>query len=620
MASFRSHPVGIRRSDGYAAPERPTVPQSHPRATGTSIIRRLRVSSGNAFIPTLAATALLLLGTACVDRQVTEPERTDDALPVVRSYPGGCVPEATTTYEGNIERILISFTPIDTACSSGFYDLSQYGIDMADPVATDTPQSSMRWNVASGASLQNLPSPGYAAGGLNSVYQAFIEFDPLVQSVTFHYSSPVQNAHWGGLGGPLQIGVDSMPVYAVMRTPGTFQYLIWDSETLHANAPDWDQLDTWDEVTLSIGSNFIQWLWFDGPVYIDDLEITRVVGPALQCTDVQRGQETTCTIERQVDSVAAWEFQGLLPSEGNVLHTVTDDTSGAESWSGLAAVTGLVTVSAFKDGSPVTFSDSLIVQPRSLTGAWDWSSKWNYVIGTGLPCQQSYDGWVFPNPDTLGEHTSAEDCRILAIAPIVQDTALIRNTYSDSTIASGPNKGLVYVAEAYYHMDHGSYLNPALAPGAPGDTLTTGVDRRACKKAFGSPPDLVVNTEQYNVDCKKKGNDWQAMLDGVERHEGMGTSGQKNGHEAQTQLSAGQPQHDPFAFVEPLVTRSDSALVTKIRNHMRVIDVEINNAGADHSVVQGNWCGKAWVLYVTPAPKHFEHPDIWLDAAAHICF
>lgn len=224
----------------------------------------------------MAAAISVFLIVSCGEVNPLDPEVPGPKL-TVRSN-GGCIPEVIMTEQDSTETLLVTFSVQDTHC---MIDLSSWGIDMADPAVVtemeaDTPQGNMYWYAEASSRLQNLPSPSHAADGIITLpYQSFIEFDPPVRSIEFYYSTPVGNAWWGG---EFVTGVDSMPVYATHRIPGTTQYITYDQETLHANVASWQQLDTWTHVTLSAPYDAITVLWFDGALYIDDLKITRAIG------------------------------------------------------------------------------------------------------------------------------------------------------------------------------------------------------------------------------------------------------------------------------------------------------------------------------------------------------
>lgn len=549
---------------------------------------------------TIATLLFPALTAACADRHPTEPQESDQVRNVVRSYPGGCVPEATVTYEGSLEKTLITFTPVDTACSSNYFDVSSFGMDMADPVATDSPQGNMRWDRASGANLQNLPSPGYAAGGLNSVYQAFVEFDPPVRSVSFHFSSPVENAHWGGMGGPLQIGVDSMPVYAVSRTPGTIQYTIWDWEKLHANVASWEQLDVWDSVTLNAPWNAIQWLWFDGPVYIDNLEITRAVGPAIQCTEAIRGTHTDCTIERTVDEVLGWNFVASNPPIDQGIEV--SSPSSLSTWSGRAVIGGTVAATVVVDGDTTLLSGSLVVQPRE-SQLWSWGET-DWPLSEDVEPLCTFTDWVIPSTTLLGVHRRIDKCAPFGNVQPPLDTLPTAGFSAQSVTDSGPNSGLWYVDSATYTMHHATELNPYIRHGHPPDTLTdnpSDTDWKKCKNSQNLQPGdtLIINFYAYNTECRPNEN-VNEMIAQALAHEGLGTNGwtsaNANGHEARVRFGALDPINDPRQVVESLVASGDSVLASGVRAYLLSVDNRLHVAAdTAHVYVNGLFSKPVWV-------------------------
>lgn len=568
-----------------------------------------------------ATTILILVVTACHDELPTEAHRIgtepseSDPSGVVRSYPGGCVPEATVTFEGDKEVTEINFTPTDGG-SGCVIDASQYGVELADPTASDTPQGDSEWQARSGTEVIDPPSPSYAAEALYSPYQAFIEFGPPARSVTFHYSSPVENAWWDG---ELVTGVDSMKVCAVSHGGGGF-YNFWDCETLHANAEDWNSLDTWTPVTLSASWDAIEFLWFDGPAYIDDLVVRRSAPPALVCDTVVRGHIAACEIARTVDEVVGWEFRGPLPLPlaGQPDTFSVGEPSPATSWSGTAVLSGTVAATVVMNGGADTtvFSGDLVVLDRP-EGEWRWGEEdWSWQDSTPAASSQCTYSPFYAPIDTsapaagrLSVNRPTDTCVPTHFGSIYPNPPAADSGYLQESVVSGPNDGLHYVTSASFYMDRMAEMNPFLSPTSPTrDTLTDNSDVRDCEKWGNYPKNqpVVTNWWEFNEKCKKNFS-LDPFFAGLWAHEGLGDQSLRgtssaNGHEARRRFAANKIENDPEQIVERIVNVDTLTLRLSIWEALRPADQRIMGAAdSAHQFVKdnytsGNKCGEVAVL------------------------
>jgi len=299
--------------------------------------------------------------------------------------------------------------------------------------------------------------------------------------------------------------------------------------------------------------------------------------------------------------------------------TVTDSSNTTE-WGGKAVLSGIVEAEVIVDDDTLVYQDSLVVEPRSLTAAeWDWDSKWNYTEDGGLPCQEEYLPFHHPSPDTLAESTPTDNCDVKQIGPVMNDTLSFAATYATDSVQAGPNAGLIYVSEAYYRIDYGSYKNPHARPTAAGDLVISTDNLKDCRKHYGNVSSLTLNLHDYNLNCTKGQGpaEFTEWWEAVERHEGHGTPGKgppDNGHHAQRELEAANPINDPYKIAESMVRNSSRDLRNFLFPPIDQAATRIADKAGDHNVVkqnfgsqnnQGEYCGDIWIYWTDVSPAAY---------------
>lgn len=494
-------------------------------------------------------------------------------------------------------------------------------------LSEDPPTGNVSWTYCGEHSNWTGHSPSRCIDQFNSPAQSFLYFDPPVRSVSFWYASDL---HDGRLSHHDTIPDDAF-YYRASDTLGftvAFDSIRANQDPLDSWANGFPR-DDWTRVSITAGDeDRIYRLYFDGLMIIDDLVIARGVEPVLTCSSPVRGGMASCGVDiTRVDSVSTWRFEGLMPPNLDLV-TVVDDSSATMDWEGTAALTGLVTVSAFVDDSLLQYTDSLIVQRRDLSEeAWKWNSKWDYTPDEGLPCR-TFQPWHHPGPDTLALSTSTEDCEIDEIGPRINDPVLFEATYRTDSIPTGPNAGLIYVDSAFYHMHHGSYKNPYVQSTAAGDLVTSSQNLKDCRQHYGNVGSLSLNIHEFNLNCTKgpAPAEFQDWWDAVERHEGRGTPGKGpngNGHQAQRELAAAEPLNDPYQVAEGFVRNSSLDLRNFMGVRIAQADNRISQVAGDHSVVhsnfgtwdnqRGEYCGDIWVYWTSPAPAEYASTKFCTD-------
>jgi hypothetical protein len=523
------------------------------------------------------AVGLLLVVAACSTDQTAGPSHTPDH--VIRAYPNSCVPSVISTVTDSTETDLVTFDSILTSVC--YPNLISWGIDMADPAGVDTPQGSANWEMRND-NVANLPSGSYYAWPDNgSIAQTVIEFDPPVSSVTFYYSR-LQNqyARWGGQAGP----ADSMMVYARSRIPGTTFYNEWDSRKLFSNVPSTTAPWTvWTPVTLSANGDKIQWLWFDGNLVIDNLQITR---KPLSCTGAQRGQQATCRVTPSGATVTSWEF---VPDSSTDTLPAVQKTTSDTTWSGTVAANGMVTVHLTDGIAPRSFKARLNVTDRQ----YNWPSKWSYRAG---PEQTVANGDGRTSNDAFGRNCPEEHAA--EVACLAQDWSRIQpdpTIYPDSgftlaKIADGPNAGYWYVSSISYVMHRVANVHPGMVLAStyvhqvPPVYLTN-----SCKHGLGlhgKVTSATANFYQMNLYCGPNGMDMTIFEPAIWGHESFGYNG-GIGHETLAQQAAAEPKNDPYSALQAMVSTDSATLFTEARLAAEVIGSDIKVKAADNSPITG---------------------------------
>ncbi len=309
---------------------------------------------------------------------------------------------------------------------------------------------------------------------------------------------------------------------------------------------------------------------------------------------VVRGDSATCRINGTVDSVAGWEFEGLLPKG---LLVVVPSASTDTIWSGTAVAAGKVSAIVIANGVTDTLTDTLKVTRRPWS--WDPASHWDFKADTILPAgtPDSACGY-YPNyapyPGQLALNSRQSHCASTGILDpditINPDSGYISAEVQDS----GPNGGIWYVEAVQYRIERASSLNPYLRQGKS-DTLQQGALTQQCRKALGigkNQPNIV-NFYDYNTKCEKLGLD-TTMFPALLNHEGYGTLGPTNvaanGHQARIELAASDTVNDPFLGLEPMLDADSSNLAIQVG--IAVYDIEgrlIAGADNNHVYVHSNW-------------------------------
>jgi hypothetical protein len=522
----------------------------------------------------------------------------------------GCTPEVIQTSSGSSDTLLITFenpsNPLQLCIN-----LAPYGIDMVDPMPVDTPQGDGLFMPRTDHAA-NLPSGiVYALGAQYTPPQVMIEFDPPISSAEFYYSRRLNSeAIWNGVMAPY----DSMPVWAVSRTPGTLSYQFWASKTLYgnvpANTPDVvTNLDVWTPVKLQ--SNFgdkIQWLWFNGTIAIDNLKVVRT---PLSCTStVVRGQQQRCVFSSNAWTVTRWEFTpdgdgGMTAlrrepgSEGLSLASVSsppmpvvvENTSNKE-WTGGVAVGGSVKVYVTNGTTSRTYETHFAVTDRP----YNWRATWDYRQGPdstvadldldpadtvyGRNCPQQ-----FPKESTCIAQTRLR----IQPDPWVQPGA----GYSMNSFPTGPNTGYWYVASISYDMKRvGNVHQGMLFTSTRKHTVPTELFSKNCKKGLGLSPNASTgqaNHYQINKFCTVATTPpipIDNLISGLYGHEGFGYNGGV-GHETLGQQAAGEPQNDPYKAIEKLTATDSVTLAGLIDPEVLIIGQEISLKAADKNSING---------------------------------
>lgn len=526
---------------------------------------------------------------------------------------GGLVPSPIISSNPNsTETIRFEFT-FDDSIHNKEIEGQPYGVwfGEGDSVVTNPPTGNVAFRVYhSWGLIYNLPSPPHYAAQPASIRQSFLYFDPPVRQVSFSYASREGD---GYSGSPFDAFY-----YRVTSTTGSTLKL----DTIHANNMYPGDYANWDTLTVySANDDVIDHIFFNGTMVIDDLEIVRAASPALDCGGaVTRGDNAICTVLKQVDSVAAWHFQGQISGGPPIqIDTVLTTTQ----WSGRAVASGLVSAEVFISDSLYTFEDSLIVQPRSLgTTPWTWDdSKWTYTPEGGQPCF-NYAPYYFPAADTIAvaENSSTEDCEIQTFTPRSNNISIFQLTYAEDSVSNGgPNQGLHFVAQAYYEMDHGSYYNPSVRPDTAGSAVTSADNLKDCH-AGKNVSSLSKNLHEFNIDCTKtpERNEFLSWWAAVENHEGYGTPGMgpdDNGHQAQREIAAGLPGNNPYALAEPAIGNTSFQLKALLGTLVFGADEAIADSSASHTNVKGNWgtfdpvkgryCGNIYAYWTDQTPAEY---------------
>jgi len=548
-----------------------------------------------------AGLAAILLAFGCGQESATAPTGQQqvprEPNSIIREVATGCVPEVITDSTEEIETVLVTFNVPLGSPDDCFPKLARYGIDMADPVAVDTPQGNSAFEVEGESRVAiNMPSPPYAGrNAFCTPCQVVIEFDPPVRKLEFSYSRRQgEAALWNAW-----VAADSILVQATSRKPGTLSYEQWDWKVLYSNvAHQGLPYDTWSPTQLSSREwgDTIQWVWFNGSIMIDDLKITR---KPLDCkaTDLRssvsvvRGSQVKCTFKATPNwTVTSWEFipdvSGLPPIQEN---------SSSREWTGTAATSGLVKVHVTDGTTPRTWQSRLSVLDRPS----HWRFNWNYQQGTtqplpdeefvlepsgvftyGLNCPQQFPNktdclsaeWSFVQPD-----------------PRYQPGA----GYVAFLIPTGPNQTYWLATSLSYNMKRIANVHPGLLlTQARKHPVSGTMLTRECKRGLGlksTATSGMANTYQANLYCGEPGFlglDMDRLIPAVWGHEGYGYNG-GTGHMGVAESVAVIPENDPWKVLDKVVTTDRITLDAFIDPRIRGIATRIDGATADSNTVTG---------------------------------
>jgi hypothetical protein len=323
---------------------------------------------------------------------------------------------------------------------------------------------------------------------------------------------------------------------------------------------------------------------------------TRPYTASLSCpAEVTRGAYVECTFSFSGDGlnydIRRWQFSG-----GG--HAV-EEQRAASSWPGTAVVGGRVRVE-FAVGDSLDSVDSYFrVVSR---GGWDWQ----YEDTTYLEAAAEYHDKLDESTDrltrdghpVLGWNCNLSGCGAARIEPNLQDDP--DAGYDVEPVTGGPNDGLWWVTRADYTMHRGSNIRRDLESFGPRYALHPD-DRAVCdnvgwgddrvEEMEGGGTQMVVNMYEYNVHCR--GTDFISMVRAIWRHEGFGTGGQKNGHEAQAREAL--KDWNIRAAVEGWVRTTEEQLRNTVRDYLSDAQFNVQFRAGDHSIVTGNWQGYGWI-------------------------
>lgn len=572
---------------------------------------------GKRLVRVAAWGSVYLVFVQCVDDQVTTPTRRPDL--VVRGWDTitgpGCPSEVIKTTTATTETILVTFNvswlPEQTSCRP---NLVEWGIDLSDPMAVDTPQGNGYFAVSDGFAAANMPSPpNVAYGAFYSAPQVMIEFDPPVRKVEFYYSRlRGQSAIWPGApGGPIYAS-DSMMVWAVSRFPGTLSYWYWDSEKIWSNVPSFSPpWSVWTAVTLQTGGgDGIQWLWFDGSIVIDDLKITRAKQDSTfhivttGCpTTVTRASTMTCTATWAPSNIPAseilfeWHFQGdsvrVFPAANATPYhpppPVDSAGQGLASWTGKLVLGGRVTLQATWQGDLDRDSTNVAIIARTAGfGNLPVRLKPDTVdLATNLGTWLVLQGDLTVEPIELGIVAENFDSALGTSA--FRDAIFRRPKLAQ--VPLGPNRGYWFVDSAQVELLRRIRIR----------TWVTG--RTQALFSYSPVPGLLTNRGILNAK-RKSGNKRQypdslELLAGLWGHEGFGR-GSGKGHQGRFQVAAASlPTCGKAPTILERVVGPDSAETRRMTNEVIEEGWKSLGAASGHFYVHSNYANAPYYEVVS---------------------
>lgn len=560
----------------------------------------------------LAAWGLLLTVACNVKETTGAPEKPST---VVRGFSDGCVPEVVTSSSESADTTLVTFNGLGEYCLP---NLVPWGIDMADPMGVDTPQGNNGFQLMAEYNVNTPPSPGGAPARAARLWsyspsQVIIEFDPPVSSVEFYYSRlKGERAYWNGIFYPT---IDSMPVWATSRTPGTLNYQFYATKTLYSNvsstAPPWS---VWTPVKLTAPGDKIQWLWFNGGLAIDNLKIVR---SPLNCTNsLTRGQPYSCVVTGLTGwSVTGWDFTpdgsgggvaaarvtGSQGDDGLALATATSssslppwhESSTTRQWNGTGIVSGTVQVSVTDGASLRTYQDHINVLDRPSP----WTSQWTYRPGPELTvadAEVGSDTTTKFGRNCPEQHAVAADCTSKAWLRVQPDPQFEPGAgYTTAQVPEGAYAGWWFIASVQYNMKRVGNVHPGMLVTSPRKhPVPSQVLSNACKKGLGVPQKATsadANMNQFNQFCGPSGSlgtDMTVFVPAIWGHEGLGYNGGV-GHETLGRVAASEPQNDPYKEIDGFVAPDALTLANMVDATVLPIARDITVKARDHNPING---------------------------------
>lgn len=521
-------------------------------------------------------------------------------------------PEAITTLEGGDEVVLIEFTYGGGATwwsSSPCHEnpdsvtgvlLPAAGVSFGDSVGADGDFIAQQDCAYSQADcVHNVPSP------VNAIfidallgYSGYMTFDPPVSEISFRVCSNQTHGitAWDSLGNTV-----------VPETVGPSNGFYQDGD-LSCDPEGWEefgiQASGYDISRVRLRR------WDPGYTWWDDMTFRREAQPGIECTSVQRGEETTCSIVVTVDQVEAWKFEADSGSVAGPPFTFTDSLHHDTTWVGKAVASGIVSADVVIDSVPQTLTGLLDVSSRESNKYQRFSAESDISYDTVAvsPCPPVLPYYAIPNALAGGRNvnTPFERCgdHIFDPAPIGET---VEAGYEHAAVTdSGPNHGLFYVQAGLWQIHRGSYLNWSLDKdeNTTRQSLNDNKQYKKCDQANPGPaiPGLA-NTWEYNVLCEE--NNFESFLAAIFTHEGMGTLGtavsQPNGHQARIEKYATSESGDPYLRVESIVAADTAQLNFFVGDRAMDAGDDIFTFSDQHELMEPVWCNENLYLYDTGA-------------------
>lgn len=310
---------------------------------------------------------------------------------------------------------------------------------------------------------------------------------------------------------------------------------------------------------------------------------------------VDRGQDVSCKLTVAGGEVSGWTFTGRNGS--NTADITIHPTFGATSleWTGRAVTSGSVKVNFTVNGAPDSLTTSYAVKPRTWT--WVRTDKWSYRAGIGQPNCFPNSKYQYGEQGGVGGWSARlGTCDGIPVSPDPLNEA---GGYTLYTVTNGPNEGQSYVLSVDYRMDTESNLNPAILPGNP--PFYTLSKRDSCKAKGVTTADLY----DFNTKCKLV--DVSLNINGLWNHEGYGTDPvMRNGHQAQLEYYASQPEGDLYLRLEKLYSGSPDILDQAVNLEARNVATSLNIHWVNENAIsRTNYCGKIWKWNPDATPAMF---------------